>query len=274
MCMMERPGFTGKLNGRIVERVRHLSGVLDMPGLEAMFPHLRVTDGSWRPPLPTNDDVDLAAYIDHTQLQQEASEASIAQLCEEAKQHKFCAVCVNSCRVKLCVEALRGTGVKTGSTCGFPLGACSTATKVAEAIAAVEDGAEDIDMVLNIGALKDKNYRFVLDDIRAVVAVCPPHVTTKVIFETCLLTEEEIMDCAIISVAAGAKYVKTSTGFNAAGGATPEAIDVMLAVVGNAARVKASGGVRERRVALQFVAAGVSRIGTSSGIAITRGGMT
>ncbi|EAN89520.1 putative deoxyribose-phosphate aldolase [Trypanosoma cruzi] len=265
--MTERPGFTGKLNGKILERVRFLAGELQIPDLESKFPHLKVTDGSWRPPLP-GDDVNLAAYIDHTQLKQEAPKADIVKLCEEAKQYKFYAVCVNSSRVKLCVEKLRGTGIKTGASCGFPLGACSTATKVAEAKTMVQEGAEDMDMVLNVGALKDKDYRYVLEDIKAVLAVCPPHVTTKVIFETCLLTEEEIIDCAIISVVAGASFVKTSTGFNSGGGATPEAIDVMLAVVGKAAKVKASGGVRDRFTALQYVKAGVSRLGTSSSIAI------
>ncbi|ESL12086.1 deoxyribose-phosphate aldolase [Trypanosoma rangeli SC58] len=267
MRMTERPGFTGKLNEKILARVRFLAKELQIPDLEAKFPHLKVSDGSWRPPLP-GDDVNLAAYIDHTELKAEATQAAIVQLCEEAKQHKFCAVCVNGSRVKLSVEKLRGTGVKTGATCGFPLGACATATKVVEAKTMVEEGAEDMDMVLNVGALKDKNFRFVLEDIRAVLAVCPPHVTTKVIFETCLLTEEEIIDSAIISVAAGATFVKTSTGFNRGGGATPEAIDIMLAVVGRAAKVKASGGVRDWSTALQYVKAGVARLGTSSGIAI------
>ncbi|RNF26737.1 deoxyribose-phosphate aldolase [Trypanosoma conorhini] len=266
MRMTERPGFTGKLNEKILARVRFLAQELQLPELEAKFPHLKASDGSWRPPLP-GDDVNLAAYVDHTQLKPEATQAAIVNLCEEAKQYKFHAVCVNACRVKLCVEKLRGTGVKTGATCGFPLGACTTATKVAEAQMMVQEGAEDMDMVINVGALKDKDYRFVLEDIKAVLAVCPPHVTTKVIFETCLLTEEEIIDCAIMSVAAGATFVKTSTGFNS-GGATPEAIDVMLAVVGRAARVKASGGVRDWVTALQYVKAGVARLGTSNGVAI------
>ncbi|KPI85392.1 putative deoxyribose-phosphate aldolase [Leptomonas seymouri] len=131
----------------------------------------------------------------------------------------------------------------------------------------VKNGALDVDMMLNVAELKNGNYAVVYNDIKEVCGACPPHVTTKVIFEVCLLTDEEVMDTAIMCVAAGANYVKTSTGFST-GGATPEALDIMLAVVGNEALVKASGGIRDRSTALQYVRAGVSRIGTSAGVAI------
>nr|CCC91653.1 putative deoxyribose-phosphate aldolase [Trypanosoma congolense IL3000] len=269
MHMKERPGFTGKLNDAIRRRVRLISQKLELPSIESKFSHLNFTDGSWRGPLP-GDDVNLALFIDHTLLKPESTEASILQLCKEARQHKFYAVCVNGSRVQYCVEALRGSGVRTAAVCGFPLGAGSATAKAAEAADLVRNGAHEVDMVMNVGALQDGNYRVVYDDIRAVVGACGPHVTTKVILETCLLTREQIIDSCILSVAAGASYVKTSTGFGK-GGATPESIDIMLATVGNAAKVKASGGVRDRAMALEFVKAGVSRIGTSNGIAIISG---
>ncbi|KEG06081.1 deoxyribose-phosphate aldolase, partial [Trypanosoma grayi] len=138
--MTDRPGFTGKLNAKILERVRFFAKELEMPELEAKFPHLKVTDGSWRGRLP-GDDVNLADYIDHTVLKPEATLESVKQLCAEAKQHKFYAVCVNGSRVKHCVELLRGSGVRTAACCGFPLGAGTSAAKAAEAAGEVQDGA-------------------------------------------------------------------------------------------------------------------------------------
>ncbi|KAH8613066.1 putative DeoC LacD family aldolase [Trypanosoma vivax] len=270
--MSSRPGFTGRLNTRILARVRTLSRDLQLPDLEQKFSHLLLGTGSWRAP-PPGDNVNLAAYIDHTLLKPDATEAEVLQLCKEARQYGFYAVCVNGSRVRLCVDALRKSGVRTAVCCGFPLGSGCSAAKAAEARRGVEDGALDVDMVINVGAVKDKNYLLVYKDIKSVVDACGPRVTTKVILETCLLDENEIIDCCILAVAAGASYVKTSTGFNR-GGATPEVVDVMLAVVGNAAKVKASGGVRDRAVALQFVQAGVSRIGTSSGVAIVSNPLT
>ncbi|AAZ12632.1 deoxyribose-phosphate aldolase, putative [Trypanosoma brucei brucei TREU927] len=264
--MRERQGFTGKLNDALLERVHFVSRRLNLPQIESKFPHLSVSDGSWRKS-PPGDDVNLATFIDHTLLKPEATQALIMKLCKEARDHRFHAVCVNGSRVRCCVKALKGSGVRVAACCGFPLGAGSTEAKVAEAVAAVRDGAADIDMVINVGAVKERNYCLVYSDIKAVVDACGHNVTTKVIFETCLLTPEEIIDCCILSVAAGASFVKTSTGFNI-GGATPEAVDMMLATVGNEAKVKVSGGVRDRETALQYVKVGVSRIGTSSGIAI------
>ncbi|KPA83730.1 putative mitochondrial deoxyribose-phosphate aldolase [Leptomonas pyrrhocoris] len=265
--MTARPGYTGQLNGKILERIRFLSKELDLPNLEDKFPHLKVTDGSWRRVASIPDDADLAEYIDHTQLKADAPHAAFVQLCDEAKRFHFKAVAVNCAQVKRCVELLAGSGVRVGGSVSFPLGQTTTAVKVAEAMDEVNNGALDMDMMLNVAELKNKDYRYIYNDIKAVCGACPPHVTTKVIFEICLLTEEEIIDTAIMCVAAGAHYVKTSTGFST-GGATPAAVDIMLAVVGNAALVKASGGIRDRRTALQFVRAGVRRIGTSAGVAI------
>jgi deoxyribose-phosphate aldolase len=266
LCMTSRPGYTGQLNGKILERIHFLAKELDLPHLEDKFPHLKVTDGSWRKVVPA--DVNLAELIDHTQLKADADDAALAKLCSEAREHHFKAVCVNGCRVAECVELLRGSGVKVACVCGFPLGQMTTTMKAAEAREEMSHGAHDVDMVINIGKLKSKAYRYVYEDIKAVCDVCAAaQGVSKVILETCLLTEEEIIDGSILCVAAGATFVKTSTGFSTSG-STPEVVDIMLAVVGNAALVKAAGGVRDRSTAQQYVLAGVSRIGTSSGIAI------
>ncbi|KAK7201428.1 DeoC/LacD family aldolase [Novymonas esmeraldas] len=269
LCMTTRPGYTGQLNSRILERIRVLADELRLPHLEKRFPHLQVTDGSWRSPAAAAiaDDADLGEFIDHTQLKADADHSAFVRLCSEAAEHHFLAVAVNSAQVRRCVELLRGTGVRVGGSVGFPLGQTTTSVKVAEALDEVANGALDMDMMLNVAELKNRNYAYVYEEIVAVCAACPPPVTTKVIFEVCLLTEEEIIDAAIMSIAAGANFIKTSTGFST-GGATPEAIDVMLAVAGNAASVKASGGVRDRSTALQYVRAGVRRIGTSAGVVI------
>ncbi|KAH9586687.1 DeoC/FbaB/ lacD aldolase [Trypanosoma melophagium] len=269
--MTELPGYTGKLNAQILERVRFLSKELNIPDLESKFPHLHVTDGSWRRPLslPAEDAaVDLSDYIDHTLLKAESTHDALIRLCDEARQHHLHCVCVNGGRVKLCVDTLAGSGVTVGVTCGFPLGANTTAIKVAEAAAAVADGAGDVDVVINIGAAVDGDWRYVLRELRAVRSACPPPVVLKVILEAAALPAGCLVDAAITAIAAGADFLKTSTGFHAAGGAKPADVDVMLAVAGNTARVKASGGVRDRQTALQYVRAGVARIGTSNGVEI------
>lgn len=265
--MLSRPGRKGELNDKILERVRFLAAELGLPELEAKFAHLKERDGAWRIGSAT-DNVDLSAYIDHTLLKADASHAAIAQLCEEAKTHHFKAICVNGCHVARCAQLLAGSEVRLGCTCGFPLGQMTPSMKAAEAAEAISSGAHEVDMVINVGALKSKCYLDVFKDIKGVCDVCAnTGAVSKVILETCLLSEEEIMDVSIMSVAAGATFVKTSTGFSTTG-ATPEAVDIMLAVVGNTASVKVSGGVRDRSTAMQYVQAGVKRIGTSSGIAI------
>lgn len=266
--MLARPGYTGQLNETILSRVSFFAKELNLPDLAEKFPHLRVKDGSWRTPAPGGP---LGQFIDHTQLKANATRAEIVQLCSEAKANRFKAVCVNGSNVALCKELLKGSGVQVACVVGFPLGQMTSAMKAVETKEAILSGADDIDMVINVGQLKDKNYTYVYEDVKAVVDVCSPTKTvSKVIFETCLLTQEEIIDCAIICVAAGASFVKTSTGFSTAG-STPEVVDIMLAVVGSAALVKAAGGVRDRSTAQQYVDAGVRRIGTSSGIAIVQG---
>ncbi len=212
---------------------------------------------------------DIAKYIDHTVLAANATQEKIAQLCEEAAQWHFASVCVNSCWVPFCAKHLKGTGVNVCTVVGFPLGAMSTAAKAFEAHHAVEEGAVEIDMVVNIGWLKDGRDDLVEADIRAVKEACDGKLL-KVIIETCLLTEEEKVRACELSVAAGADYVKTSTGFST-GGATVEDIALMRKTVGADIGVKASGGVRSYETACAMIDAGATRLGTSSGIAIVQG---
>lgn len=268
--MTTRPGYTGALNATIMERIAVMSKAIGNDKLLEKFPHLSVTDGSWRKPVGKLSAADLGSFIDHTVLKANATKEDIKKLCDEAKAHNFKAVCVNGYYVAQAKQHLAGTKIGLASVVGFPLGQMTTASKASEAAEAVKLGANEIDMVMNVGAMKDKDYKAVFEDIKQVRAACGSTAILKVIFETCLLTPEEIIDAAILSVAAGAEYVKTSTGFST-GGATPEAIDAMLAVVGNAALVKASGGVRDLSAASQYVSVGVMRIGTSSGIAIVSG---
>ena len=211
----------------------------------------------------------IASYIDHTMLAPQATVSQIRKLCEEAVKYHFASVCVNSCHVALCAELLKGTGVNVCTVVGFPLGAMSTKAKAFEAECAVADGAVEIDMVINVGALKDENWTFVEDDIRAVKKACGGKLL-KVILETCLLTDDEIVRACQISEAAGADYVKTSTGFSK-GGATAEAVSLMRKTVGDRLGVKASGGIRDRESALKMIEAGASRLGCSAGVKIMEG---
>lgn len=208
----------------------------------------------------------LSKTIDHTILKADASTADVLRLCAEAKQYDFASVCVNTCHAKTVAEALAGSDVKTCCVVGFPLGAMSSAAKAFEAKEAVENGAQEIDMVINIGALKEGNDAFVEADIRAVVEASKPAIV-KVIIETCYLTDEEKKRACALSVQAGAAFVKTSTGFGT-GGATAEDVALMKACVNGKALVKASGGIRTRADALAMLEAGADRIGASAGIKI------
>ncbi|MGN0905548.1 MAG: deoxyribose-phosphate aldolase [Bullifex sp.] len=211
----------------------------------------------------------IASYIDHTMLAPQATVSQIRQLCEEAGKYHFASVCVNSCHVALCADLLKDSGVNVCTVVGFPLGAMSTKAKAFEAECAVADGAVEIDMVINVGAIKDRNWDFVEEDIRAVKKACGGKLL-KVILETCLLTDEEIIKACQLSEAAGADFVKTSTGFSK-GGATTEAVALMRATVGNRLGVKASGGIRDKDSALKMIEAGASRLGCSAGVKIMEG---
>ena len=210
----------------------------------------------------------LNKYIDHTILKATASSTDVQKLCEEAIEHKFYSVCVNGCYVADAKHLLQGTDVKVAAVVGFPLGAMATAAKVFEAKEAVENGASEIDMVINIAKLKDGEFEFVENEIRQIKEAIGDNVL-KVIIETCYLTDEEKVKACELSLAAQADFVKTSTGFGT-GGATYEDVKLMKSVVGDNAKVKASGGVRDKETAQKYVDLGAERLGTSSGIEIVK----
>jgi deoxyribose-phosphate aldolase len=212
---------------------------------------------------------DMARFIDHTLLKPDATRDQIIQLCKEALEFKFASVCVNPCWVKTCAEIIRGSNVLVCSVVGFPLGANTLSLKAEETQQAVADGANEIDMVINIGKLKSGDFEFVCNDICSVVqAAQPAHV--KVIIEACLLTDEEKVQACVLAKEAGAHFVKTSTGFST-GGATAADVALMRRVVGSKIGVKAAGGIRDFDKAALMVAAGASRIGASASIGIVRG---
>lgn len=213
--------------------------------------------------------MNTAKFIDHTLLKPIATRADIAALCAEARQYGFCSVCVNPFWVTFAKEQLKGSDVKVCTVIGFPLGANSTAVKTFETAHAIQDGADEIDMVINIGALKNKEYDVVLNDIASVRQACTGHVL-KVIIETSQLTDEEKVKACELSAQAKADFVKTSTGFTG-GGATAADVALMKKSIPADMQVKASGGVRSREDFDAMVAAGATRIGASCGVKIVEG---
>lgn len=212
--------------------------------------------------------MELNKYIDHTLLKPEATSDDIIKLCEEAKQYKFKAVCVNPCYVGLCKEHLLNSDVKIATVIGFPLGANTIETKVYETENALVNGAEEIDMVINIGKLKSGDFDYVYNEIREVVNKANERkAIVKVIIETCLLTDDEKIKACELAKKANANFVKTSTGFST-GGATVEDVRLMKKVVGGDLEVKASGGIRDLETFKKMIEAGATRIGTSSGVKI------
>lgn len=212
--------------------------------------------------------MNIAHYIDHTLLKPDATVSQIKELCEEAKQYKFHSVCVNPCRVYQCLQALYGTGVKICSVIGFPLGANDVRIKLAEATTALDDGANELDLVINIGYLLSNDLLFITEEIGMIANVTHRKGSLlKVIIETGLLTDEQKIIACKLAARAGADFVKTCTGFNG-GQATLEDIKLMRATVGPKVRVKASGSIRDYATAMAMIEAGASRIGTSSGVKI------
>lgn len=214
--------------------------------------------------------MDLKKYIDHTILKPDTTEDEVKKICTEAIKYNFASVCVNPYYAAFVNKKLKGTGIKTCVVVGFPLGANTKEVKAFETNQAIENGAEEVDMVINIGALKDKNYQVVKEDIHAVINAAKGRAIIKVIIETCLLTTGEKE--AICEIAKGAKvdFVKTSTGFSK-GGATESDVLLMRNIVGKNIGVKASGAVRDYKTAMLMIEAGANRIGTSNGIAIVSG---
>ncbi len=210
----------------------------------------------------------FSKYFDHTLLKPDASRSDILKLCGEAAKYDFASVCVNGCHVAAACAALKDTDVKTAAVAGFPLGAMSTEAKAAEISDALENGASEIDAVINIGALKESRYEYIEDELATLAAICHEDDSLlKVILETCLLTDEEIVKGCQLAVKAGADFVKTSTGFST-GGATPRHVALMKKTVGYDALVKASGGIRTLEDAKQMIEAGADRLGCSASVYI------
>lgn len=210
---------------------------------------------------------ELSAMIDHTILKPEATTVKVEQICKEAIENRFASVCINPCNVALAAKLLKGSNVKVCTVIGFPLGSTTSAVKAFETEDAIKNGAQEVDMVINVGRLKDKDYDFVKEDIKAVVNAAKGKALSKVIIETCLLTDDEKVKACELAIEAGADFVKTSTGFST-GGATAADISLMRKTVGKDKGVKASGGVRTYEDAVAMVEAGASRIGASASIAI------
>ncbi len=228
----------------------------------------RITSGLGMLPADTS----IASMIDHTLLKPDASEAQIAQLCHEARKYSFAAVCVNPAHVKLCAQLLKGSAVRVCTVVGFPLGATPPEVKAYETQQALDDGATEIDMVINIGALKGKDYALVARDIATVVATAHAgDAIVKVIIEAALLTDEEKVIASKLSKEAGADFVKTSTGF-ASGGATAADVALIRRAVGPQMGIKAAGGIRTYAEARQMIEAGATRIGASASVKIIQGG--
>jgi deoxyribose-phosphate aldolase len=216
-------------------------------------------------------DENVAGLIDHTMLNPDATPDQITQLCNEAKKYSFASVCVNPGYVPLCKKLLTGSNVKVCTVIGFPLGSTTTEVKQAETEQVIKNGAEEVDMVINVGQLKGGNYDYVENDIRAVVNVAKRHnVLTKVIIETALLTDKEKVTASLITKKAGADFVKTSTGFSK-GGATVGDVALMKYVVGKGVGVKAAGGIRSKEDAEAMIASGADRIGASASVKIVSG---
>lgn len=220
--------------------------------------------------VPALAPADVAKYIDHTMLRPEAADSAFDKLCDEALKYRFFSVCVNSCRIAYVSRKLQGTGIKVCSVVGFPLGAMTSRAKAFETREAIDDGASEIDMVINIGWLKSGDLRGVEEDIRAVRRATRANTVLKVIIETALLTQDEKVLACELSKKAGADFVKTCTGF-AGGGASVEDLQLMRSVVGKDMGVKASGGVRTLKSALSFLGAGANRLGAVSSVAIVTG---
>ncbi len=212
----------------------------------------------------------LEQYIDHTLLKPTATEDDIKQLCNEAIDHNFFAVCVNSFYVPLAHRELKGSDVKLAAVIGFPLGAMATKVKIQEAAYCFEQGADEVDMVINLGWLKSGAYQEVLKELKSLKELAGTKVL-KVIIETCYLSDKEIEKASNLVVESGADFVKTSTGFGT-GGATLKDVALMKATVGDKVKIKASGGIKDRQTALKYIEMGVSRLGTSSGTKIVNEG--
>ena len=239
--------------------------------LKNILDHFDDHEKSLKPAAAKIDVKKIAGMIDHTLLKPEATISEIKQLCEEAMQYNFASVCVNPSYVSTCFNLVKSSNVKVCTVIGFPLGATTTQSKFMEAEEAIKNGAEELDMVLNIGRLKDKDYEFVFNDLISIADLSKKHLcTSKVILETCLLTDEEKVAGCLLAKEAGLNFVKTSTGFSK-GGATTQDVALMKFVVDDKLQVKASGGIRSYEDAISMINAGATRLGASAGVKIISG---
>ena len=216
--------------------------------------------------------MEINTYIDHTLLKATATKKQIIKLCEEAKIHNFYAVCVNGCYVELAKQELQNSQVKIAAVIGFPLGTMSTESKVFEAKNCIKNGASEIDMVINIGKLLDGDFEYVANEIKLIKKAIGKNIL-KVIFENCYLSKEEIKKVSELAVNAGADFIKTSTGFGTSG-ATLEDVKIMKNVAKDKAQIKAAGGIRDIATAKKYIEMGVTRLGTSSGVALVTKGVS
>ena len=213
--------------------------------------------------------MEINKFIDHTALKPNTNKKAILKLIEEAKEHNFASVCINPCWIPLASKELQGSDIKVCTVIGFPLGANTTETKVFETKDAIQKGAQEIDMVINVAMLKDKDYNYIENEIKQIVLASKDKAIVKVILETCLLTDEEIIMASKLAKNAGADFVKTSTGFST-GGATVHDVALMRKTVGEDMGVKASGGIHTHEEAMAMINAGASRIGASAGVKLLK----
>lgn len=213
--------------------------------------------------------MEINKFIDHTALKPNTNKKAILKLIEEAKEHNFASVCINPCWIPLASKELQGSDIKVCTVIGFPLGANTTETKVFETRDAIQKGAQEIDMVINVAMLKDKDYNYIENEIKQIVEASKDKAIVKVILETCLLTDEEIITASKLAKNAGADFVKTSTGFST-GGATVHDVALMRKTVGEDMGVKASGGIHTHEEAMAMINAGASRIGASAGVKLLK----
>ncbi len=210
----------------------------------------------------------LNTYFDHTNLKAQATSADIIRLCDEAKEYGFCSVCVNGAYVPLAAEQLKDSEVKVTAVVGFPLGMMTTELKVHETVQACKDGADEIDMVINVGALKEKKFDYVENEIAEIVKAAAEHdAIVKVIMEVCYLSPDEISKVARLAIKAGAAYIKTSTGFGSSNG-SPEVVSRLFKMMGSKVKIKAAGGIRDLETTIKMINRGADRIGSSSSVAI------
>ncbi|QPM67413.1 Deoxyribose-phosphate aldolase [Atribacter laminatus] len=262
---MNQEELITKITQEVIKRFNEITHTKEAPVIKG-----KGTVSEYESGIIINSPMDLAPYIDHTLLKPDAKQSQIDQLCQEAIQYHFCSVCIQPYWVGYCAKKLRGTGVKVCTVVGFPLGANDPKSKAYETRQAIEDGAHEIDMVINIGAMKSGNIKMVEDDLRAIKRACRQTTITKAIIETFLLTDDEKVIACQLAKKIGYNFVKTSTGF-AGGGATVHDVALMRRTVGPKMGIKAAGGIHNFEEAKAMIAAGATRLGTSSGVKIVNG---